>query len=168
MTAVLLMTSSHFVKLSDRRAAVASMGEPIVASRELPAHSSGRTIIQMKCFLAAALMLAVSVLGIGESVAQTNAAVPDSHGGNLAAGGRFQHALPPVPKARPYPIREPLMPRLAPREIRVRPHCRRSTAAGSTSPRVLRRPGCPALSGRDRHVRPVQFRQQFRGHEFLK
>jgi hypothetical protein len=75
MTAVLLVTSSRFVKLSDRRAAVASRGEPIVASREPPAHSSGRTIIRTKWFLAASLVLAVSLLGIGGSMAQTNAAM---------------------------------------------------------------------------------------------
>jgi len=104
MTAVLLTTSSHFGKLSDRRAAVASRGEPIVASRELPAHSSGRTIIQMKCFLAAALMLPVSVLGIGESVAQTNAAVPDAMAATSPLGADFSTpAASSQSTAIPYP-----------------------------------------------------------------
>jgi|SRR5271163_4555286 len=71
MTKVLLGTSSHFVKLSDRRAAAASTGEPIVASRELPAHTSRRTVIQMKSFLAAAVMLALTALGVGQGAAQT-------------------------------------------------------------------------------------------------
>jgi hypothetical protein len=42
MNKLVLVTSNHFVTLSDRRAAPvpASNGEPIVASRELPPHTS--------------------------------------------------------------------------------------------------------------------------------
>src|SRR5580700_2853925 len=78
MNKLLLVTSSHSVTLSDRRAAPApaSNGEPIVASRGPPPHTSRRTVIQMKSFRAAAVILAIIALGVGQSAAQTGATSP--------------------------------------------------------------------------------------------
>ena len=78
MNKLLLVTSRHLVTLSDRRAAPApaSNGEPIVASRGPPPHTSRRTVIQMKSFRAAAVILAITALGVGQSAAQTGATSP--------------------------------------------------------------------------------------------
>src|SRR5271169_5136996 len=77
----------------------ASTGEPIVASRELPAHTSRRTVIQMKSFLAAAVMLAITALGVGQSAAQTGASGPGSVGVTSPLGADFGQTSDNSPSA---------------------------------------------------------------------
>ena len=89
MTKVLLVTHRHFVKLSDRRAAAASRGEPSAGSRELPPHTARRTVIRMKSFVEAAVMLAIAALVIGQSAAQTGTPSPGGMGATSPLGADF-------------------------------------------------------------------------------
>ena len=86
-----LPSGKHFVKLSDRRAAPesASTGERTVASRELPPHTLRRTVIPIKFFHAAAVMLAITALGVGQSAAQTGAPSPGGIGATSPLGADF-------------------------------------------------------------------------------
>jgi hypothetical protein len=100
-TKLLLVTSSQLVKLSERRAATApaSRGEPIVASRELPPHTSRRTIIQMKSFHATLVMLAITALGVGQSAAQTGAPSLGGMGATSPLGADFGQSSGNSPSA---------------------------------------------------------------------
>ena len=86
-----LPSGKHFVKLSDRRAAPesASTGERTVASRELPPHTLRRTVIPIKFFHAAAVMLAITALGVGQSAAQTGAPSPGGIAATSPLGADF-------------------------------------------------------------------------------
>jgi hypothetical protein len=100
-TKLLLVTSGQFVKLSERRAAAApaSRGAPIVASRELPPHTSRRTVIQMKSFHAALVMLAITALGVGQSAAQTGAPSLGGMGATSPLGADFGRSSGNSPSA---------------------------------------------------------------------
>ena len=82
------LTSGCFVELSDRRAAraPASRVERIAEICDRRPTLPRQTVMQMKPFHAAAVILAVAAFGVGQSAAQTNATVPGSIGATSPLG----------------------------------------------------------------------------------
>ena len=85
------LTSGCFVELSDRRAAPApaSRVERIAECCERWPTLPRQTVMQMKPFHAAAVILAVAAFGVGQSAAQTTATVPGSIGVTSPLGAGF-------------------------------------------------------------------------------
>jgi hypothetical protein len=90
MNRLLLVTSSPFVRLSDRGPGRRPRQGASRSWRErTPASHSRRTVIQMKFFHAALVMLAITALGVGQSAAQTGAPSPGGMGATSPLGADF-------------------------------------------------------------------------------
>jgi len=129
MNRLLLVTSSPFVRLSDRGPGRRPRQGASRSWRErTPASHSRRTVIQMKFFHAALVMLAITALGVGQSAAQTGA--PSQAGWEQHhRSGRISVRPLVVPKAALCRLRASPFPRLARGEVLTPPLCPLSTAA---------------------------------------